>query len=95
MSDPVTFIRYRMDGSERIAKGRCAWALSRLIAAGAEGCTPITEPGPRWSEYVRRLRGDGVQIETITETHGGAYRGHHAVYVLRSPVEIIETKEAA
>ena len=33
--------------------GRDAWALGELISAGADGCTPITHVGPRWS-HLRR-----------------------------------------
>lgn len=63
--------------------GRVRWALDRLRSAGAAGCTPITEPAPRWSAYVHALRELGVAIETLTESHGGEFSGHHARYVLR------------
>jgi len=77
------------DGSMQIIElaGREEWALSHLIAAGDHGCTPITTPGPRWSDYVFKLRRRGVDVETITEAHAGPYAGHHARYVLRSRVE--------
>jgi hypothetical protein len=75
--------------------GRAAWALQQLIVAGTEGCTPLQNPAPRWSHYVWLIRGEGVEVETIHEKHGGAYRGHHARYVLRTPVEVLEAKEAA
>lgn len=68
-------------------KGREAWALSHLLASGDRGCTPIDTPGPRWSDYVFKLRRRGIDIATITETHGGPYAGHHARYILRSKVE--------
>jgi hypothetical protein len=67
-------------------KGRVAWALDRLIAAGPKGCTPISEPGPRWSAYVHVLREQGVAIETVRERHGGDYPGPHGRYVLRCDV---------
>ena len=67
-------------------QGRVAWALDRLIAAGPTGCTPITEPSPRWSAYVHDLRGLGVLIETVPERHSGAYSGTHGRYVLRCDV---------
>jgi hypothetical protein len=66
--------------------GRLAWASDRLPEAGARGCTPIAEPGPRWSAYVHDLRQLGVEIETIRESHGEPYPGHHGRYVLRSTV---------
>jgi hypothetical protein len=68
------------------AKGRNAWALDRLRKAGARGCTPITEPAFRWSAYVHNLRRLGVPIETVTESHGGDFPGHHGRYVLRAAV---------
>ena len=68
------------------AKGRDAWALDRLREAGARGCTPITEPAPRWSAYVHNLRGLGVPIETLTEQHGWQFAGTHGRYVLRADV---------
>lgn len=68
-------------------RGRDSWALERLICAGAKGCTSITEPAPRWSAYVHRLRQLGVLIETLIEPHDGPFAGHHARYVLRCTVE--------
>ncbi|WP_423208738.1 winged helix domain-containing protein [Paracoccus yeei] len=67
-------------------EGRDLWALERLIGAGAKGCTPITEPAPRWSAYIHKLRRAGIQIETRHEPHGGPFPGHHARYVLQSRV---------
>ena len=69
-----------------IVNGRVRWALECLIAAGEDGCTPITTPGPRWSDYVFRLRGEGLVIETIHEAHGGPFKGTHARYILKSKV---------
>jgi hypothetical protein len=68
------------------ARGRALWALERLVAAGGRGCTPITEPGPRWAAYVHNLRGLGVPIDTIHEEHTGDFPGTHARYVLRASV---------
>ena len=70
--------------------GREVWCLERLVTAGRQGCTPIDTPAPRWSHYVWLLRGHGLDIETITEDHGGAYWGTHARYVLHTPVVIEE-----
>lgn len=71
-------------------KGRDAWALHCLIAAGERGCTPICHPGPRWSGYVFKLRRAGLDVETVTEKHASPYAGSHARYILRTPVEIID-----
>lgn len=70
--------------------GRVAWTLDQLIQAGEHGVTPLEYPAPRWSDYVFKLRKRGLVIETIDERHGGAYRGEHGRYVLRSPVEILD-----
>ena len=76
--------------------GRDAWALGELITAGTAGCTPIDNPGPRWSGYVHKLkRIHGLDIETITEMHGGDYAGKHARYVLRSRVTFADPADAA
>ena len=74
--------------------GRDRWALEALIAAGEDGCTPIDTPGPRWSGYVHELRDLNVQIETITEKHGGPFKGTHARYVLHSKVQRVESEAA-
>lgn len=67
--------------------GRLRWALTRLSDAGASGCTPILQPAPRWSGYIHQLRQLGVDIQTLTEKHGGDYPGFHGKYVLRCRVE--------
>lgn len=66
--------------------GRLRWALTCPVAAGASGCTPILQPAPRWSGYIHQLRQLGVEIETLTEPHGGDYPGRHGRYVLRCQV---------
>lgn len=76
--------------------GRDAWALGELISAGTAGCTPIDHPGPRWSGYIFKLkRIHSLNIETITEMHGGDYAGKHARYVLRSKVQFADPADAA
>jgi hypothetical protein len=72
--------------------GREEWALSHPLGVGDHGCTPI--PGPRWSDYVFKLR-HCIDIATITETHGGPYAGHHARYVLKSKVERLPLLQVA
>ncbi len=76
-------------------RGREAWALLSLIAAGERGCTSIDTPGPRWSGYVHDLRKLGIAIETVRESHGGAFPGEHARYVLRSPITVLDQLGAA
>jgi hypothetical protein len=91
--------RYRIESEggfrEIHAAGRVEWALLQLVVSGEKGVTPIDRPAPRWSDYVRKLRLLGVDIETIREPHGGAFRGHHGRYVLRSRVRPMEARDAA
>jgi hypothetical protein len=75
--------------------GREEWALSHLLSAGDYGCTPIDTPGPRWSDYVFKLRRRGINIATITESHGGDFPGHHARYILRSKVNPLSDLQVA
>jgi len=94
-----TFIAIYPDGTRRtfVLQGRNAWALSELIREGKNGCTPIGNPGPRWSAYIHNLRHEfGLEIETITEAHKGPFPGTHARYVLHSSVFMAsENSEAA
>jgi hypothetical protein len=92
---PVSFVKYLLNGVERTASGRVAWALTELAKAGPDGCTPIDTPGPRWADYVYKLKKTGISVQTITEMHGGAFPGHHARYVLSSPVQILAVGEDA
>lgn len=75
--------------------GRDAWALRHLIAAGERGCTPIDQPGPRWSHYTWKLRQAGLLIETIHEAHSGPFPGTHARYILRSNVNVLDDEKVA
>jgi hypothetical protein len=89
----IPFIVHDGDGSVRQIEpvGRDAWALGELILAGVEGCTPIDQPGPRWSHYVWKLRTvHGLNVETITEGHGGEFSGTYARYVLRQRVQFAD-----
>src|SRR5580704_9196789 len=92
MTRPVLFSVVDAHGAARILelKGRDAWALTELVRAGDLGCTPIDTPGPRWSGYVHKLRRRySLDIVTVTEPHGGPYKGTHARYILRSVVRTL------
>jgi hypothetical protein len=84
------------DGNTRriiVTTAREIWALNELVKAGALGCTPIDNPGPRWSGYVYKLkRNHGLSIKTINEAHGGPFKGTHGRYVLRSAVRAVESE---
>jgi hypothetical protein len=79
-----------VDSPAVTVRGREAWALRMLLAAGERGCTPIDHPGPRWSGYIHDRRKLGFVIETIRERHGGAFPGDHALHVLRSSIVILD-----
>lgn len=96
MTTPLDHFRLtHLDASAQIVSfhGRLAWALHRLIEAGDAGCTPIDEPGPRWSAYVHKLRQASIAIESVRERHGGPYPGEHVRYVLRSNVKPINSDD--
>lgn len=86
----VTVRVERLDHESSVVElhGREAWAIAELAQAGPSGVTPIDRPGPRWSEYVRRLRGRGFAITTHYERHDGPFPGNHGRYVLTTPVRI-------
>lgn len=76
--------------------GRYAQTLKALAEAGPRGVTAaeISSWALRLSHYVDILRKrDGLNIETILETHDGDYPGKHGRYFLRSQVEIITDPE--
>lgn len=80
----------KREGAETITiivMGRLRWALESLLQAGQKGCLPIDNPAPRWSVDVHKLRRAGVDIETVTEPHAGAFAGTHARCVLQDTVE--------
>ena len=83
------------DGQAFTVHGRDAWALLQLVAAGPKGCTPIDNPGPRWSGYVFNLKhNQGLAIVTHHEAHRGNFPGTHGRYVLLSNVEIISRSDS-
>jgi len=69
--------RMRPDGYPFMVLGREAWALLPLISV----CTPINNPGLRWSAYVHAIRHEhGLDIETRHEAHNGPFPGNHALH---------------
>lgn len=76
--------------NEKRLFGRNAWAMRELVQSGRKGCTSIDNPAPAWAAYVQNLRGMGFDIETVTEPHGGPFKGHHGRYILRSDVTITD-----
>jgi hypothetical protein len=92
----MVVFRIMPDGATHRLTGRVAWAFLHLLEAGRRGCTPIDQPGPRWSAYVHLLRREyGLAIETRHEPHKGPFPGTHARYILQSAVEVISKSEDA
>jgi hypothetical protein len=84
-------LKVQIDGGPVVViRGRAAWALLALMAAGATGCTYIDNPAPHWPGYVHQLHTIGVAIASTREAHRGPFPGHHARYYLRSVIVIIE-----
>ncbi len=73
-----------------ITGNRNCETLLALINAGKKGITPLERwaAGKRLSHYIYRLRGWGLNIETITESDGGDVT--YGRYVLHSTVMVID-----
>jgi hypothetical protein len=78
------------DGKQQSFAGRNAWALRHLVNAGRSGVTTLSQPAPRWSHYVYKLRKAGLVITTDYEQHEGDFPGNHGRYRLETPVTVIE-----
>lgn len=75
-SEPVSFT----------VQGRKLWTLIQLVNAGTAGISALDLFAPRLSAYVHELPALSLNIETVRERHGGAFKGHHARCILRSNV---------
>lgn len=95
----IAFIVYDVEeGDPRTIRpvGRDAQTLARLLHARSTGITSLERPTPRLSHYIFKLRSVyALNIETVTEPHGGEFAGRHAVYVLRSNVAFADPADAA
>lgn len=81
------------DGPVTVAlSGRKLWAFRELHSAVLKGITSLENPAPRLSGYIHGLRGDGFNIETVREPHGGPYAGQHGRYFLRSRILAVVTE---
>ena len=78
------------DGKQQTFAGREAWALRHLVNAGRAGVTTLSQPAPRWSHYIYKLRRAGLGISTDYETHSGDFPGNHGRYRLETAVTVIE-----
>ncbi|WP_423068981.1 winged helix domain-containing protein [Devosia sp. CN2-171] len=87
----VVWYRILPSGMPRKVKGRVAWALLQLAAAGLRGCTSQSTPAPHWAAYVHRLREQGLRVVTIEEKHDGPFAVRHARYVLGGRVAVGST----
>ena len=80
-------------GLDLFVHGWGEWALPQLMSMGELGCTPIHNPAPRRSSYVQKLRKQGLDIETLHESHHGSFPGHLARYIWRCSVQPIDQDE--
>lgn len=73
-------------------KGRQAWLMVALDAAGKRGISKADTPAIAMQDYVFKVRSkadhNGLKIRTEWHEHGGPYKGRHARYVLDTPVTI-------
>ena len=99
MSDGIDWRQEWIDLRNELAEetkhqieGAYALTLRMLARIDARLMTPIDHPGPRWSGYVHKVRKLGLQIEAMTERHGGPFAGHHARHIPRSRICILEDR---
>src|SRR5215213_4902036 len=90
-NDPVT----RIVVEDPLGRKHNLTGAHALTERGTAGVTPIDWVGPGWSHYVMLLRRRGLDIETVNESHGGAYAGRHGRYVLRTPVTVLSVTRAS
>ena len=84
-------LKVQIGDTEKTLKGRPAWLLEKLVAAGHAGISTIDlPPGVRTSHYVLQLRRAMIPVETRFENHAGEFAGRHARYTLSAPVQILE-----
>src|SRR3954453_20174967 len=95
MNTDVVELTVRYADRVHVIPGREAFALDALVQRGESGVTSLTWVGPRWSDYIRKLRLRGFDIETVSEQHDGPYAGRHGRYVLRSAVTVLKRVRAS
>ena len=73
-------------------KGRQAWLMVALDAAGKRGISKADTPAIAMQDYVHKVRNkagrNGLLIRSEWHEHGGPYKGRHCRYVLDTPVTI-------
>jgi hypothetical protein len=91
--------RFRIVGADRVCEveGQEARTLTALHDAGAAGITAleVSTWALRLAHYVMKLKKLGLSIDMVREKHAGPVPGWHGRYVLRSPIEVLSTGEAA
>lgn len=91
LSSKKVAVTFKIQGQDRLyfVKRRNAQTLLWLVHKGEEGVTAaeMSSWALRLSAYVFILRRHyGLSILTLREPHDG---GHHARYVLKTPVELV------
>jgi hypothetical protein len=91
----LRFARNEQPECKLLLVGRCAQTLWHLHKAGEKGITAleVSSWALRLGAYVHTLRRDyGLNIITLREPHDGGYHGR---YVLKTPVQIVESSMSA
>lgn len=73
--------------------GRLAWALAQLISGDDDGVVRESYPGVPLASYMRELRRQGVEIETVTVRHIGRFPRTECRYVLRMLLSVYAAVE--
>jgi len=89
-------VKIEPDGQPVRLDGRPAWMMKKLVEAGKRGVSTIDLPaGVRAAHYIFLLRRLGFVISTEHASHGGPFKGVHAIYRTESPVVILEDLSVA
>src|SRR5215218_6385941 len=97
INNDIVLARFRVAGGpEQAAHGRVAQMLATLASRGTAGVTSAQfAAGTRVSDSIHKLRHrHGIVINTARVGHGGIFAGEHAIYLLVSPVDVIELVRA-
>lgn len=82
-------VKVTVDGSpvRRFASHHSS-TLHKSTQTTEDGCTSSEHPAPRWNHDVCWRPWERVSSQTVAEKHNGRYAGTHALYVLRSRVDV-------
>jgi hypothetical protein len=91
----IVYVRYLHNEEVGSAFGSNASVLYELAEAGPRGCVPAKDDSRSWAAIIQTWRALGLEVVPIPETLDEDFRDRNVRYVLRTPVEVLEVKEAA